>query len=67
MCIELKTEEGKIYEVCQLEKQIKMSYKMFQHLTRASESRLMDFMIHKQGVVIERNDDGQVEGPLNIE
>lgn len=30
---ELKIEEGNIYEGCQLEKRISMSYKVFQHLT----------------------------------
>lgn len=37
MCTKLKIEEGNIYEGCQLEKKIKMSYKMFQYLTHALE------------------------------
>lgn len=57
MCIDLKIEEGNIYEVCKLEKQIKMSYKMFQSLSHASELSHMDCMRLKQGVAIEGKDD----------
>lgn len=35
MCIDLKIEEGNIYEDCQLVKQTNMSYKMVQRLTHA--------------------------------
>lgn len=37
MCIDINIEEGNIYEVCQLDKQTEMSYKMVQYLTHASE------------------------------
>lgn len=64
---DLKIEEGKIYEDCQIGKQTKMSYKMLQHLTHASELPLMDFMRLMQEVVIEGMTDGQTVGPPNIE
>lgn len=63
----LKIEEGKIYDVCQVGKQIKMSYYMFQHLTRVSKLPLMDFMRLMQRVVIEGKVDGKARGPTKIE
>lgn len=67
MCVDLKIKEGNIYEVCQLEKQTKMSYKMIQHLTHASELPRMNFIRLKQEVVIEGKTDGQVGGLPNNE
>lgn len=64
---DLKNEKGKIYEVCQVGKQTKMSYKMFQHITRVSELPLMEFVRLRQGITIEGMVDGQVRGPPNIE
>lgn len=64
---DLKIEEVKIYEDCQVGKHTRMSYKMFQHLTHTFELRLMDFMRLMQGVIIEGMSDGQAGGYPNIE
>lgn len=64
---DLKIEEGKIYFICQVGKQTKMSYNMLQYLTRVSKLSLMDFIRLMQGVVIEGKTGGQVGGPPNIE
>lgn len=64
---DLKIEEGKIYEGCQVGKKTKMPYKMFQYHTRVYELSPMDFMRLVQGVVIGQKAGGKVEGPPNIE
>lgn len=58
MCTDIKIEEGGIYEVCQLEKQTKMSYKMVHYLTHASKLSHTYFMRFNQGVVIYEKVDG---------
>lgn len=58
MCTNLNIEEGSSYEIFQLEKKAKMSYRMVQHLTHTFELPHIDFKKIKQGVIIERKIDG---------
>lgn len=67
LCTNLNVEEWSSYEVLQLEKHIKMSYKNVQHITYTYELPHMDVKKLKQGVVVEGKNDGHAGGPPNTE